>query len=65
MSLTLPTKLSAEPITSNELGRRSAGLPGKECDSLVAPAWPFGSLLTTETDNLQNQHQIPQTGPFP
>ncbi len=26
--LTRPTKLSADPITSNELGRRSCGLPG-------------------------------------
>lgn len=48
-SLTLPTRLSAEPITSNEFGLRSAGLPGKECDNLVAPACPFGSPLTTET----------------
>lgn len=50
-ALTLPTRLSAEPITSKELGLRSAGLPGKECASLMAPAWPLGSPLTTETDH--------------
>lgn len=43
MFLTLPTRLSAEPTTSVKLGRRSAGLPGRECDSRSVVRLPLDS----------------------
>lgn len=43
MFLTLPTRLSAEPTTSVKLGRRSAGLPGRECDSRSVARLPLDS----------------------
>lgn len=50
--ITLPTRLSADPITSNESGLRSAGLPGIERASRSFPALPLGSP-TGDTEKRQ------------
>jgi len=43
--ITLPTRLSADPITSAVFSLSSTGLPGTEWDNLVRGMAPFISSL--------------------
>lgn len=62
--LTLPTRLSADPITSNEFIRRSSGLPGVECTNLSEPILPLCSPAMEPTKISKTKEKEPVRSNF-